>query len=219
MRVTVTLARQLGCGGSYLGQKLAENLQIRCLDREIVSQTAHDLALDEEDLAEREEKVSSFWERMLRGISISTPEAPFVPQPAPVVSDRDLFTAETDVMKAIAAREDCVIVGRLASHVLPAHPGMVNIFLYAPLAFRIQRIMERERMADQAQARALITRSDETRKKFIGQMTGHEWGDVKSYHLCIDTSSLPLPEVAALLTDYVRRKAAPRPEEGPTGAP
>ena len=208
MRITVTLARQLGCGGSYLGQRLAENLQIRCLDREIVSQTAQQLALDEEELAEREEKVSSFWERMLRGISVSTPEAPYVPQPPPTVTDRDLFTAETEVMKAIAAREDCVIVGRVASHVLPVHAGLVNVFLYAPLGFRVQRVMEREGLTDQAPARALIARSDESRKKFIAQMMGREWGDAKNYHLCLDTSSLPLTDIADVLTDYVRRRIA-----------
>lgn len=208
MRITVTLARQLGGGGSYLGQRLAENLQIRCLDREIVSQTAHQLALDEEELAEREEKISSFWERMLRGITFTTPEAPFVPQPPPTVTDQDLFAAETEVMKAIAEREDCVIVGRLASHVLPVHPGLVNIFLYAPLAVRVQRVMERYNMSDQAQARTLIARSDGARKKFISQITGREWGDAKNYHLCIDTSSLPLSDIADVLTDYVRRKTA-----------
>lgn len=208
MRITVTLARQLGSGGSYLGQRLAENLHVRCLDREIVSRTAEQLALDEEELADREERVSSFWERMLRGMSISTPEAPFVPQPAPALSDRDLFLAETEVMKTIAAQEDCVIVGRVASHVLPAHAGMVNIFLHAPLPFRIQRVIENYGVADEAQARTLITRSDEARKRFIAQMMGREWGTATNYHLCVDTSSLPLPEIAEVLTDFVRRRAA-----------
>lgn len=208
MRITVTLARQLGCGGSSLGRLLAENLQIRCLDREILSETAQQLAVDEEELAQREERVSSFWERMLRGLTVSTPEAPYVPQPPPTVTDRDLFIAETDVMKTIAAQEDCVVVGRVASHVVPAHAGLVNIFLYAPLNFRAQRVMEREGLADLSQARALIARSDEARKKFIAQMTGREWGNAKNYHLCLDTSSLPFPEIADFLTDYIRRRIA-----------
>lgn len=208
MRITVTLARQLGSGGSFLGSRLAESLGVRCLDREIVSRTAQQLALDEEELAEREETVSSFWERMLRGISISAPEVPYVPQPPPTMTDRDLFTAETEVMKAIAAQEDCVIVGRAASHMLPAHPGLINVFLHAPPAFRIQRVMERAGLTDPAQARALIVRSDEARKKFIAQMSGREWGDARNYHLCLDTSSLPLDELSALLTDFVRRRMA-----------
>ena len=207
MRITVTLARQFGCGGSYLGQCLADNLQVRCLDREIVSHAARQLAVEEDECAEREERGASFWERMLRGIS-GPPEALYHAPAASPVSDRDLFEAETEVMKAIAAREDCVIVGRVASHVLPPHAGMVNVFLHAPLEFRIPRVIEHYGVADEAQARAMIVRSDESRRRFITQMIGHAWDDATNYHLCLDTSSLPLPEIAGLLTDFVRRKTA-----------
>ena len=206
MRITVTLARQLGCGGSLIGQMMADNLGIRCLDREIVSQAAQTLSLDEEDLAAREERGTPFWERMLKGISINPPEALYQ---APVMlshSDRDLFDAETEVMKDIAAREDCIIVGRLASHVLPSHPGKVNILLYAPLPFRIRLVMERHGVESEARARAVITQSDETRKRYITQMLGTEWGHPEAYHLCLDTSTLPLPDIAAFLTEFVRRK-------------
>ncbi len=208
MRITVTLARQLGCGGSYLGQQLAESLSVRCLDREIVSHTAKELALNEADLAEREERASSFWERMLRGLVVGPPEALYH---APVIAaptDRELFDAETEVMKKIAAQENCVIVGRVASHVLPRHAGTVNIFLHAPLKFRVRRVREHYGAADDAQARAMIAQSDETRRRFITQMIGRDWTDATNYHLSIDTSILPLPEVAELLTDFVRRRTA-----------
>jgi cytidylate kinase len=206
MRITVTISRQLGCGGSYLGQCLAENLGIRCLDREIVSRAAQDLALDEAELSLREERGSTFWERMLRGIIITPPEALYHPPTATTISDEDLMAAETEVMKGIAAQEDCVIVGRLAAYVLPRHPGTVNLFLHAPLKFRIGRVMAGEGIKDEAQAKTLIKRSDETRRRFISQMVSHEWDCAKDYHLALDTSSLPLPEVADMLTNFVRRK-------------
>ena len=208
MRMTVTLARQFGCGGSFLGQALAENLGVRCLDRDILSHAARHLSAEEEDLAAREERGCSFWERMLRGISAAPPEALYHPPIALSVSDRDLFEAETEVMKALAAREDCVIVGRLASHVLPPHAGMVNLFLHAPLWFRARRLVETGQAADEAQARELIAGSDETRRRYITQMVGQDWGKATHYHLCLDTSTLPLPQLADLLTDFVRRMTA-----------
>jgi cytidylate kinase len=206
MRITVTLARQLGCGGSYLGECLAQNLQVRCLDREIISQAALQLSLDEEELTEREERGSSFWERMLTGIVAGAPEALYHPPASPPITDRELFKAESEVMKKIAAQEDCVIVGRAAAHILPPHPGMVKIFLYAPLAFRIQRVIEHYHVGDEMQARAMILRSDESRRRFIMQMIGPDWDDATNYHLCLDTSFLPLPEIAEILTDFVRRR-------------
>ncbi len=208
MRITVTLARQFGCGGSYLGQALAEKLQIRCLDREIVSHAARHLAVDEAELAGREERGASFWERMLRGVGAGPPEALYQAPVSLSVSDRELLDAETEVMKTIAAQEDCVIVGRLAAYVLPAHPGMVNVFLHAPLSFRVPRAREYYGATSDTQARAMIARSDETRERYIRQMIGHEEDDARNYHLCVDTSALPLPQIADLLTDFIRRKTA-----------
>lgn len=208
MRITVTIARQLACGGSYLGQCLADNLGIRCLDREIVSRAAKQLALDENELAHREERGSTFWERMLRGVSPGPPEALYHMPLTLSFSDQEVFAAETEVMKEIAAEEDCVIVGRVASHVLPAHPGMVNIFLHAPLDFRVRRLLELSQAADEAQARAVIARSDETRCRFINQMIGRDRDDAKNYHLCLDTSTLPFPGILDLMTDFVRHKTA-----------
>ena len=208
MRITVTLARQFGCGGSYLGQRLADTLGIRCLDREIVSEAARQLSLDESELAQREERGASFWERMLRGVSAGPPEALYHAPVTLSFSDREILEAETDVMKAIAARESCVIVGRLAAYILPPHPGMVNIFLHAPLSFRVPRAIQFYGAEGDAPARAMIARSDETRERYIRQMIGREEDDARSYHLCVDTSSLPLPEIAHLLTDFIRRKTA-----------
>ena len=208
MRITVTLARQLGCGGSYLGECIAENLGIRCLDREIVSRATQHVALDESEIAAREERGTPFWERMLRGISAGPPEALYHAPLAPSVSDQELFAAETEVMKTIAAAEDCVIVGRLASHVLPPHPGMVNILLHAPQSFRIQRLLENSAAPNKKIAQEMVTRSDDTRKRYITQMVGRGWDDAENYHLCLDTSCLPLPQIAEILTDLVRRRTA-----------
>jgi cytidylate kinase len=207
MRITVTLARQFGCGGSFLGQGLAERLGVRCLDREIVSGAARSLALGEAEVAGQEECRAPFWERMLRGIAACPPEALYHPPVPPAVSDRELLEAETAVMQEIAARESCVIVGRVAAHVLPAHAGTTNVFLHAPLGFRVPRVMAHYGAADEAQARAMIARSDETRGRFIRQMIGREWEDARNYHLCVDTSLLPLPEIADRLADFVRRRA------------
>jgi cytidylate kinase len=165
MRTTITIARQLGCGASIIGQSIAQELGIRCIDREIVSQTARQLQIDEEELANREERVSSFWDRILSGMAIVAPEAAYVSAPNPTLTDQEIFASETEVMKGIAAAEDCVIVGRAAAHVLPAHPGMINIYLHAPASFRVPRIREYYDLPDEAAARATLKNSDDMRAK------------------------------------------------------
>jgi cytidylate kinase len=208
MRITVTVGRQLGSGGSEVGRRIADVLGIRCIDREIVSRTAQQMEMDEDDLAAREERGANFWERLLRGLSVGPPEVPYLPPPIPTISDRELFDAESHVMKDIAAKEDCVIVGRGASFVLPSHPGMVSLFLCAPMDFRIQRVMHFYGAKTPAEARAMIDRSDEVRTMFITQMTGKSWINACNYHLSIDTSSFPMPEVADYVAGFVRKRVA-----------
>ncbi len=210
MRTTITLGRQLGCGGSYLGQCIADALGIRCLDREIISKAAQHLQVDEADITQREERGVSFWERMLRGVTTGPIEAAYQAPVTLSVTDRDLLAAETTVMQEIAAAEDCVIVGRLAAFVLPPHPGMVKIFLHAPEQFRVQRLVANAAAATEAEAKALITRSDETRRQYIRQMIGKEEYDARQYHLSVDTSVLPLSATADLITDFVRNRAGVR---------
>ena len=208
MRTTVTLGRQLGCGGSFLGQCIADALQIRCLDREIVSKAAQSLQVDEADVLHREERGVSFWERMLRGITTGPPEALYQAPVTLSVTDRDLLAAETKVMQEIAAQEDVVIVGRVAGFVLPPHPGLVKVFLHAPEAFRVHRLVQNGLAATEAEARTLIARSDETRRQYIRQMIGLDEYDPRAYHLTLDTSLLPLSETAELITEFVRKRTA-----------
>jgi cytidylate kinase len=205
MRITITIARQLGCGGSDVGQAIADRLNIRCIDREIVSKTAQQFECDEAEVAAREEKVTSFWERILAGMVIPAPEAAFIPAPSLSPTDREIFASETEVMKSISQTENCVIVGRAGAHVLPPHPGMFNIYLHAPLSFRVPRVMEYYRV-DEGQALDKIKRSDETREKFITQVTGRDAADARNYHLCLDSSMLPLAEIADLVSRFVQRR-------------
>jgi cytidylate kinase len=206
MRTTVTIARQLGCGGSSIGQRVAAGLGFRCLDREIVSRTAQRCGVDEMEVAIRDERVSSFWERMLEGFSLAATDTLYVLPPSQVPSDREIFDNESEVMKVIAEREDCVIVGRAAAHVLPSHPGMVNVFLYAPLDFRVRRVVAAKLAPNPAQARLMIERSDAMRCRFITQMTGRDWACAQNYHLCMDTSVLPLSEVVEMLIEFIRHR-------------
>jgi cytidylate kinase len=213
MRITVTIARQLGCGGSAIGQYVAAGLKCRCLDREILSQTAQELDIEEQELAVREEKVASFWERMLLGMAAAAPEAPYLEPVHRVITDRDIFENETAVMRKIAAEENCVVVGRGAVHVLPDHPGKVNIFLHAPLAFRIQNFVRCGHAPNEEQARAIIEQSDAARRKFITQMLDKDWSCADNYHLSIDTSTLPQEDIGDLILFYVERKTGvPLPE-------
>src|SRR5207253_9891039 len=73
-RTTVTIARRMGSGGSYVGRVIAERLGLRYVDREVLHRAAETLGVEEEALEANRERVSTFWERFLGSLSFGPPE-------------------------------------------------------------------------------------------------------------------------------------------------
>jgi cytidylate kinase len=201
---TVTIARQLGSAGSYLGQRLAALLGYHYVDREVLRRAADELHMSEEVLAGREERLQPLWGRVLDAFAYGAGEWTYVPPPLPMVTDEDLFTIENRVMAEIAARENCVIVGRAAFRVLPPSDRQIHLFCHAPLAFRLERVKRYYNVPTDAAAQALIEDSDRVRCRFVTEMCGVHWECAEHYHLCVDTSLLPLDDLAEVLARVVR---------------
>lgn len=207
--VVVTIARQLGSGGSFIGQQLARRLQYKYMDREILREAARQLGHSEEVLLGQEERSSPLWEKILRAFSPGAPEAPYVAPPLPLGLDRELFQAEAKIIQDVSDLYDAVIVGRGAAHILEGRPGMVHVFFHAGMQFRIRRVMETYGPSDPGEARSMIERSDGQRADFIQAMAGAAWTDSRNYHLCVDTSivgfSLAEAWVAQLVNETEKR--------------
>jgi cytidylate kinase len=185
--ITITISRQIGSGGAYIGQEVAKSLGCRYLDREIVRHVADHLKEDESLLIDRQERISSFWENLVRSCSVCIPETGFIPPPVRPIMDSELFAVEALIIRKIAERYSTVIVGRGAFHILSNISGLVNVFLHATPEFRLRRVMDVFSIKDTGKAKALIEDSDRQRRKFIRAISGVEWTDARNYHLSIDT--------------------------------
>ena len=153
--VTITISRQMGSGGSYIGRLVARRLGFSYIDKEILYEAARRLGTDEKFLAGRDQKSSGFIDNFLRTLSYgNAPVA--IPPVGPPVSDRELFTLECTIMEEIARRGGSVIVGRGAFQVLKGLPGTVRIFIHAPLEFRTKRIMQVQDLADVQQVESKL---------------------------------------------------------------
>ncbi len=205
IKTTITISRQMGSGGSYIGQTIAKRLGLKYVDREVLHMAAQEFADDEEKIAARSERVSSFWERVSRGTSIGAPDSRYHPPPLGNFSDRELFEKQTQLLKRLASQEDCVVVGWAGVFLLPRHRGMFSVFCHAPKSFRVKRIMNIYPDLAEERARTLIAESDRTREIYFNEMTNHDWTCAKNYNLSIDTSLQPLEEIAELVINLSRR--------------
>jgi len=204
--MTITIARQMGCGGAYVAQLIAKRLQLRYVDREVLYLAAQSLGVEEAAVEASCERVTSFWEKLFGGLTVLPPESHYTPPPVRRFSDEDLFQRQVEALKLIAPREDCVIVGYGAAFVLPHHSRMVNLYFHAPPKFRIRRVKEIYKLANSHEARQMIQESDEMRRKYFAQMTDKDWSCADNYHLCMDTSIYPLDELAEKLVLFIERK-------------
>jgi cytidylate kinase len=202
-RPVVTISRQIGAGGAYVGQALAHRLGIRYVDREILKQAATLLGRDEQDLAAIEERPSTIWDRVASILALGAPEAPFVPPPLPTSAEDELFEVESRVIQEIAAREAAVFVGRAAGWVLREHPGVLRVFLHAPEEWRAERIKETYDLPDLAAARRLVHKSDQQRGRFIHALLGADWMAPSGFDLCVNTATVGMDPTVELLVALV----------------
>jgi len=201
IKTTITISRQMGAGGSYIGQIVAKRLGLKYIDREVLRLAAQEFGCAEETVAARAERITSFWEKVLGGLSFGAPDSHYNPPPLGNFSDRELFEKQTQILKRIATQNDCVVVGWAGVFLLPRHRGLFSVFCHAPKSFRIKRIMSIYEDLTEEEARALITESDRTREIYFNEMTAHDWTCAKNYNLSIDTSLQPLDDIAELIID------------------
>jgi CMP/dCMP kinase len=202
----VTISRQIGSGGAFIGQAVARALGLKYVDREILQRAAAALGVDDEQSIEAlEERSRSAWSGIARVIFIGAPDAPFAPPPPPGVHEGDVFEAETHIIREIAAHENAVIVGRGAPHVLKDFENVIRVFVHAPEAMRVAEVSRVYQLSD-ADARQMVLRSDRNRARFVQSLIGRSWTDACLYDLTVDTSIVPI-ELAA---DLITRIVAPR---------
>lgn len=192
----ITISRQLGSGGAYIGQLLARKLNIVYLDREILSQAAQEFSLLAEDLEEYDEKADSLWKSLQRSV-FSTPYIYVAPK-LYIPTGHQLFEAEADVIERTAKERSAVITGRCASYVLREHRRHVSVFLHSDIDFRKGRVQELYNLSEK-EALKMITEIDSARSQYYHEFTGDQWKDATQYDLCIDTGKMGLDKSAEVI--------------------
>ncbi len=215
--VVLTISRQMGSGGSLIGQAVANRFGMRYADREILRRAAEAVGLREGDLVVREEKAGGFWENLLQSFSLGAPEAAFVPPPLASVYADDLFQLESLIIREIADRFDAVIVGRAGFHVLAGRPNAVHIRVHADAGRRVQRAIEVYGIADRREAEEQIRRSDRQRAQFIKSYTGQDCNDARVFDLCVNTGTVGLDAATEIVASVAESMLGRRWDGAGTG--
>jgi cytidylate kinase len=207
-RTAITIARQMGSGGTYVGYLLAKELGFKYVDREILLEAGKRLGTDAGWLERFDGKSSGLLATILRGFCYGPPETAYVPPFRMPVYDRELYSVESGIMREIASRHDAVFVGRAGFHALKGHPCLISIFMHAPLEFRIGRLMKVQGITGPREAGSMVEESDAQRARFVREVVGETWTDARNYDLCFDTSVVSFTAAVELICGLVREKRA-----------
>lgn len=183
--IIITIAREHGSSGKQIGKLVAERLGIPFYYKEMTALAAQESGLDREFISE----INANSPAMLHSLYLSTD----VIQQAIIAQDK--------VIHKIADNGSCVIVGRAADYVLRDYKNVVRIFIYAPEAYRTERIMEV--YGDSiGEAKRNIHRSNEARAAYYKNISGKFWGERQNYDFLID-SSIGIENCVKIICGYI----------------
>ena len=204
-KTSITISRQTGSGGTYIGYLAAKKLGFKYLDREILQRAANEMEIEPQMLEKFDGRSTSLLEKIINSFCFGTPEIPGAPIFRKPIYDKDLFAMENKIIKQIADQCSSVIVGRGGFRILKDRPDTLNVFIHAPLDYRVKRIMKEQKM-EEKEARAMVQESDRTRTKFIRDMLDIEWTDARNFHLCIDSSVIGLSEGVEMIIKLIEKR-------------
>jgi cytidylate kinase len=206
MKNVITIARAFGSGGAEVGRRVASRLGFYYADRQLLYFAAKRLHLSDVEVAMREERIQSLWERIRDSFAMATLEGNWMQSLPHPISDEELFAEERSIMRLLASRHDCVIVGRGARFVFRDHPCAVHVLLHSPIAYRVRRVMDAGRIGAEEEAIQKIEEYDQERTVFRRKMTKEDPTQAQNYNLCIDTGGIPLESVADIIIAYYQAR-------------
>lgn len=198
----ISIGREFGSGGKYIGEELAKKFNIKCYDNELLSKVSKDYNIDMKMLEKVDEKQkSSFWYSFATNYVFSKDG-----EVLPVSADDNLFLKQAKVIEDLYDKESCIIVGRCSDFILKDKENVIKLFIYSSDAnFKINRKMKYENL-DKEKAKKKIKQTDKQRAEYYKHFTSQTWGDKSNYDISIDTSKIGVEETINILESYIRKR-------------
>lgn len=199
----ITIARQFGSGGRAIGQKLADKLGIDFYDKELISLAAKESGINPEVFESVDEKAAN---SLLYSLSMGlySFSSGFSAMGDLPVNDK-LYILQHKIIRDLAAKGPCVIVGRCADYILKDNNRCISVFIHANMDYRKTRAVEVHNI-DKDRAEHIINRTDKSRANYYSFYSGQKWGLAENYNLCVDSSKLSEDQIVDLIISYLEIK-------------
>lgn len=187
----ITIARSYGSGGRMVGRKLAEMMGVAYYDRNLIYLASDKSGMAAGFFSKHDETVQhSFFERSGRTIP---------PENRRFDSHSDVFEYQQKMIRDLASKSDCVIIGRCANYTLrDSGNKLIRVFVWAPHDKCVQTVMKKFAISE-AEADKTIKQINKHRSEYYKYYTGREWESAMNYDICINTAEHGIEEAAGLI--------------------
>lgn len=190
--VVITIAREYGSGGRYIGRLIADKLGIKFYDKDFVTTLSEQTGLSEEYIENNEQRRNTL-DALNNGYYFN------------LSNSDELFVKESKLIKELAEKESCVIIGRCSDFILKDNEDTINIFVYSNMEDKIKRVVERYGF-NQKDAEKEIKNIDKQRSNHYKHYTGKKWGENQNYDLCINSDALGVEKSADLICEMIMNR-------------
>ena len=188
----ITISREYGSGGRYIGRLVADKLGIKFYDKDLVNKLSEKTGLSTEYIEDNEQK-RNILDSLNNGYYYN------------LTNSDELFVEESDLIKELANNESCVIIGRCSDFILKDNKDVINIFVYSTMDNKINRAVERYGL-NKKSAEKEIKKIDKLRSNHYKHYTGKTWGNSENYDLCINSDTFGVEKAADMICEIAMNK-------------
>ena len=190
----ITISREFGSGGRFIGEEVAKKLGIAYYDKNIINEIAEKSGLSPEYIQENAELspkkglfAYAFAGRDITGRSV----------------EDMVYEAQRKVILDLSEKEPCVIIGRNADYILKDRDDVLNVFIHGDMPEKTQRISQLYRVTEQ-EAVKMMADTDKRRMTNYNFYTDQKWGKASNYTLCLNSSQLGYDRCEAMIIECVK---------------
>ena len=190
----ITISREFGSGGRFIGEEVAKKLGIAYYDKNIISQIAEKSGLSPEYIQENAELspkkglfAYAFSGRDITGKSV----------------EDMVYEAQRNIILELAEKESCVIIGRNADYILKDRDDVLNVFIHGDMPEKTQRITSLYNV-EEKEAVKMMADTDKRRRTNYNFYTDQNWGKASNYTLCLNSSQLGYDRCEMIIMECVK---------------
>lgn len=182
-KIVITISREYGSGGHYVGELLAKRMGLNFYDKNLINLISKKSGLSKEYVEANNQKLASF---------------KYIDN-----NDDRIFIAEEKVIKDLAKKASCVIVGRCADYILKDNKDTIKVFLYSSSQDKVKRAVKYYNL-EEDKALKEINKINSERAKHYKYYTNRDWYDFANYDIALNVDYLGVEKTAELLEQVIR---------------